>query len=95
MRNPLREICTAGSVRGEALGVVRRTYTGTKLETADTDKGIPTDDIGASSTRKIIMAAEQRGHLHSEVSSLPKLCNYQRTTRRSDIVSKPSVTEMK
>ena len=38
MRNPLREICTAGSVRGEVRRATWQAYTGTKLETADTDK---------------------------------------------------------
>src|SRR5271167_2768821 len=38
LRNPLREICTAGSVRGEIPGKPRWTYSGTKLETADTAK---------------------------------------------------------
>ena len=39
LRNPLREICTVGSVRGENPSEPRWTYTGTKLETADTAKG--------------------------------------------------------
>jgi hypothetical protein len=38
LRNPLRETCTAGSVRGEIPGKPRWTYSGTKLETADTAK---------------------------------------------------------
>ena len=38
MRNPLREICTVGSVREELPGEPRWTYSGTKLETADTAK---------------------------------------------------------
>ncbi len=38
MRNPLREICTAGSVRGEARCAIWGAYSGTKLATADTDK---------------------------------------------------------
>ena len=38
LKNPLREICTAGSVRGDTPGKPRWTKTGTKLETADTAK---------------------------------------------------------
>jgi len=38
LRNPLREICTVGSVREEIPVVPWWTYTGTKLETADTAK---------------------------------------------------------
>jgi hypothetical protein len=38
LRNPLREICTAGSVRGELPSEPRWPYSGTKLETADTAK---------------------------------------------------------
>jgi len=38
LRNPLREICTVGSVREELPGEPRWTYSGTKLETADTAK---------------------------------------------------------
>ena len=38
MKNPLREICTAGSVRGEIPSEPWWPYSGTKLETADTAK---------------------------------------------------------
>ena len=38
LKNPLREICTVGSVRGEISGELWSTYPGTKLETADTAK---------------------------------------------------------
>jgi hypothetical protein len=38
LRNPLREICTVGSVRGELPSEPWRPYSGTKLETADTAK---------------------------------------------------------
>ena len=55
MRNPLREICTAGSVRGEARCRHGEAYVGTKLETAETDKAILTGDIGLSSTRSRFM----------------------------------------
>ena len=39
LKNPLREICTVGSVRGEIPDEPWWTYTGTKLETADTANG--------------------------------------------------------
>ncbi|MGC1648324.1 MAG: hypothetical protein WA741_21095, partial [Candidatus Sulfotelmatobacter sp.] len=39
LKNPLREICTVGSVRGEIPDEPWWTYTGTKPETADTAKG--------------------------------------------------------
>ena len=39
LKNPLREICTVGSVRGEIPDEPWWTQTGTKLETADTAKG--------------------------------------------------------
>jgi len=38
LKNPLREICTAGSVRGEIPSEPWWPYSGTKLETADTAK---------------------------------------------------------
>jgi hypothetical protein len=38
LTNPLREICTAGSVRGEIPSEPWWPYSGTKLETADTAK---------------------------------------------------------
>ena len=39
LKNPLREIRTVGSVRGEIPDEPWWTYAGTKLETADTAKG--------------------------------------------------------
>jgi hypothetical protein len=51
----LREICTVGSVRGEAPPLGHgEAYPGTKLETADTAKAEPTAQDGVSSTRNAL-----------------------------------------
>ena len=40
----MREICTLGSVRGEVADHYGISYSGTQLETAETDKAFPTND---------------------------------------------------
>jgi hypothetical protein len=62
----VREICTLGSVRGEVESAPWQPYSGTKLETADTDKARLQRTFG-------LLYSENRCRLRStqERSSIP------------------------